>query len=118
MPSRSSGAGPPEVRRGADDVAAADVAEVLRFESLVIELATGFVNLEPEQVDQAIDDCLHHIVEALNLDRSTLWQRSGDDFVVTHSWAVPGEHPFPKMWGRAVLPWAYREVTAGASIVF
>jgi hypothetical protein len=68
----------------------ADVAERLRFESLVVDLAAGFLNLEPERVDQAIEDRLCHIVEALGLDRSTLFQRSGDDLVATHSWAVPG----------------------------
>jgi hypothetical protein len=33
-----------------DDVSA-DLAERLRFESLVIDLAAGFVNLEPERVE-------------------------------------------------------------------
>jgi hypothetical protein len=60
-----------------DDVSS-DLAERLRFESLVIDLAAGFVNLEPERVDQAIEDCLRHIVEALHLDRSTLFQRSAE----------------------------------------
>jgi hypothetical protein len=45
------------MRRGYD--AAADVAERLRFESLVSNLAAGFVNLEPERVDYAIEDLSH-----------------------------------------------------------
>jgi len=100
-----------------DDVSA-DLAERLRFESLVIDLAAGFVNLEPERVDQAIEDCLRHIVEALHLDRSTLFQRSAEDLVVTHSWAIPGEAPFPKAWGRSELPWAFGQVMSGKGIVF
>ena len=100
-----------------DDVSA-DRAERLRFESLVIDLAAGFVNLEPERVDQAIEDCLRHIVEALHLDRSTLFQRSAEDLVVTHSWAVAGEDPFPKAWGRTELPWAFGQVMSGKGIVF
>ena len=79
-----------------DDVSA-DLAERLRFESLVIDLAAGFVNLEPERVDQAIEDRLRHIVEALHLDRSTLFQRSAEDLVVTHSWAAPGELAWVEM---------------------
>jgi hypothetical protein len=67
----------------------ADLAERLRFESLVIDLAAGLVKFEPERVDQAIEDCLRHIVEALHLDRTTLFQRSAEDLVVAHSWAVP-----------------------------
>jgi transcriptional regulator with GAF, ATPase, and Fis domain len=90
----------------------------VRFEALVIDLAAGFVNLEPSRVDPAIEDCLRRIVEALGLDRSTLFQRSGDDLVATHSWAVPGLDPFPEAWGRRELPWCVDQVMAGASIVF
>src|SRR5262245_3158899 len=116
MTSGSSPTDPTELPPGHD--ASTDVAERLRFESLVIDLAAGFVNLEPEQVDQAIEDCLRRIVEALGLERSTLLQRSGDDLLVTHSWAVSGEDPFPEGWGRSNLPWGYEEVMAGRSIVF
>ena len=90
----------------------------LRFESLVIDLAAGFINLEPAQVDLAIEECLRRIVEALDLERSTLFQCSDDDLVVTHSWAAPGLDPFPKAWGRRDLPWCFEQVTSGASIVF
>jgi transcriptional regulator with GAF, ATPase, and Fis domain len=100
------------------DSAAADVAERLRFESLVIDLAAGFIDLEPERVDQAIEDCLCHIVEALDLDRSSLAQRSGDDLVVTHSWARPGYERLPKLWGRADLPWYFEKLMRGESVVF
>src|SRR5262249_55029433 len=93
-------------------------AEGLRFESLIIDLAAGFINLDPARVDHAIEDCLRRIVEALDLDRSTLWQRSGEDQVVTHSWASPGLDPFPKLWGRDQLPWCFGQVMSGASIVF
>jgi hypothetical protein len=86
MTSGSSGTNPTETHAG-DDVAD-DVAERLRFEALVSDLAAGFINLEPEQVDQAIEDCLRRIVQALGLDRSTLLQ--GDDLVSTHAWAAPG----------------------------
>ena len=57
MSSGPLGAGPPDMRRGYD--AAADVAERLRFESLVSNLAAGFVNLEPERVDYALEDLSH-----------------------------------------------------------
>src|SRR5262245_41976402 len=115
MTSGPSGINPDTL--GGGDVTS-DVAERLRFEALVNDLAAGFVNLEPERVDQTIEDCLRRIVEALGLDRSTLAQRSGDDLVVTHSWAVPGQVPFPKVLGRADLPWMFAQLTVGASVVF
>src|SRR5438093_11831894 len=95
-----------------------EVGERLRFESLIIDLAAGFISIDPERVDQAIEDSLRRIVEALGLDRSTLFQRSGDDLVVTHSWAVPGLDPFPKMWGRSDLPWCFGQVMRGEPVIF
>src|SRR5207247_9382788 len=77
--------------------------ERFRFESLVIDLAAGFINVDPEDVDHAIENCLRRIVEALGLDRSTLFQRSGDDVVVSHSWALPGSDSFRWRWGRGDL---------------
>src|SRR5262249_39037120 len=65
-----------------------------------------------------IDDRLRRIVEALDLDRSTLAQRSGDDLVVTHSWARPGYGPLPKLWGRTDLPWYFEKLMSGESVVF
>src|SRR5262245_10476973 len=116
MASGSSTSGPADTPEGTEP--SADLAELRRFESLVIDLAAGFVNLEPERVDQVIDDCLRRIVEALDLDRSTLAQRSGDDLVVTHSWARPGYGPLPKLWGRTDLPWYFEKLMSGESVVF
>jgi hypothetical protein len=84
---------------GESDTAGAGVRdeEGLRFESLVIDLAAGFINVDPSRVDLAIEDCLRRIVEALGLDRSTLFQRSGEDLVLMHSWAAPGFDRFPKV---------------------
>src|SRR5262245_15817605 len=116
MTSDPWGTSPAEPHPG-DDVAD-DVAERHRFEALLSDLAAGFINLEPEQVDQAIEDCLRRIVEALGIDRSTLFQRSGDDLVATHSWAVLGQEPVPTMLGRTDLPWGVEQIMTGKSVVF
>jgi formate hydrogenlyase transcriptional activator len=106
-------------RRGEPhDPLATDLAARLRFEALVIDLAAGFVHVEAERVDQAIEDCLRHVVEALELDRSTLFQRSGDDMIVTHSWAAPGYEKFPTVWAKADLPWALALILGGGTLVF
>ena len=81
MATGSSGSSPTDMQRGIE--VSAEIAERLRFETLLGDLAAGFINLEPEQVEQAIEDCLHHIVEALGVDRSTLAQLSRDDLVAT-----------------------------------
>jgi hypothetical protein len=47
--------------------ASPEIAERLRFEVVLSDLAAGFINLEAERVDQAIEDCLRRIVEGLGL---------------------------------------------------
>jgi hypothetical protein len=47
--------------------------------------------VDPGRVDLVIEDCLRRMVEALGLDRSTLFQRSGEDPVVTHPSSRQGE---------------------------
>ena len=71
MMSGSSTPGPADMQGGND--VSAEIAERLRFEALLSDLAAGFINLQPERVDQAIEDCLRRIVEALGIDRSTLF---------------------------------------------
>ena len=71
MMSGSSTPDPADMQAGNDVLA--EIAERLRFEALLSDLAAGFINLQRERVDQAIEDCLRRIVEALGIDRSTLF---------------------------------------------
>ncbi len=66
--------------------------ELSRFERLLLELSAGFINLPAARIDEAIDDGLRRIVEALGIDRSTLNSRSPATgrIEITHSYAVPG----------------------------
>jgi hypothetical protein len=47
--------------------------EGMRFERLLADLSARFVNLPPSEVDQEIEHSLRQIVEALEVDRSSLW---------------------------------------------
>ena len=104
--------------RSAD--AAAEPAEWQRFESLLVELSAGFVNLPAHQVDAEITRWLQRIVQFLDIDRSTLWQYAEDlgDFRNTHSWAASGFPPTPKGIGRQQLPWAANKILCGEAVVF
>jgi formate hydrogenlyase transcriptional activator len=108
----------PATRRMETVAATVQSEEGLRFESLVIDLAAGFMNVDAGRVDLVIEDCLRRIVEALGLDRSTLFQRSGEGLVMTHSWAVPGFDPVLEKLGGSELPWCHAQIMSGASIVF
>src|SRR5439155_12699616 len=59
-------------------------------------------------------------VEFLDLDRSTLFQLSGDGktLLVTHSWAKPGYEPVRQVIAQQELPWGLKKVLAGETIVF
>jgi transcriptional regulator with GAF, ATPase, and Fis domain len=100
------------------DVFASEDDRDLRFEALVIDLAANFINIDPERVDGAIEDCLRRIVQALGLDRSTMFQAEGEDLVATHSWAIPGLEPFPNRMGRTELPWAFVQLMQGNELKF
>jgi hypothetical protein len=80
-------------------------AEDRRFEMLLIELSARFVSVTFESINDEIVDAQRRIVQALNLDRSTLAQlEDGERFVLTHAWHLPGLEPFPS-FAIKDLPW-------------
>ena len=95
--------------------------ELSRFERLLLELSAGFINLPAGRFDEAIDDALRRIVEALGIERSTLNSRSPATgrIEITHSFAVLGVErvialgPAQELW-----PWAWSRVRANQSVVF
>ena len=76
----------------------ATVDDRLQFESLVADVSARFVNLPADQVDAEIEAAQRQIVEALELDRSTLFELMSDGrtLVFTHYWAQPGFPEPPK----------------------
>jgi len=78
--------------------APAAVDDRLQFESLVADVSARFVNLPADQVDAEIEAAQRQIVEALGLDRSTLFELlpDGRTLVFTHYWAQPGFTEPPK----------------------
>jgi formate hydrogenlyase transcriptional activator len=95
--------------------------EAIRFERMVAEISASFVNLRALDVDATIEEALRRIVDALDLDRGTLLQLSGDhDFVVTHHWARPGLPPRPSQPVSAAqsFPWSLARLLAGEIVAF
>ena len=60
----------------------ATVDDRLQFESLVADVSARFVNLPADQVDAEIEAAQRQIVEALGLDRSTLFELLPDGTLV------------------------------------
>jgi len=51
-----------------------DPEERLKFETLIADLSARFINVPADQVGAEIQNAQRRIVEALDLDRSSLWQ--------------------------------------------
>jgi transcriptional regulator with GAF, ATPase, and Fis domain len=97
-----------------------DIDERLRFETLVADLAAEFVHLLPDQVDGAIEDAQRRIVEALDLDRSTLFQfvDAEGTLFFTHAWSRPEGPPSPKQASGALFPWCQSQLFRGQIVCF
>jgi PAS domain S-box-containing protein len=96
------------------------VRELLDFERIVSELAAAFINVAPDQVDSMILDALHRVAEALDLDRSSLFQLGdgGEDFVLTHNWARKPDAVPGYMSAKANFPWSAALIRRGELAMF
>ena len=91
-----------------------DLEERLRFETLLSEISTRFINLQADQIDGGIEDAQRRICELLGLDRSTLWQSTDDEagaMRLTH-WRLPPGSPTPpeRMHADDFFPWTVRKI--------
>jgi formate hydrogenlyase transcriptional activator len=95
-----------------------DLEDRLRFETMLADLSARFVALSAEQVDGAIEDAQRHIVEALGIDRSSLFQVGEQDTKMTHFWVRPGLPTFPpELSATEHYPWGFKKVIVNGDIV-
>ena len=66
--------------------------------SLVADLIARFVNLDPDLIESAIVDAQRRLVLALDVDRSALFEVSGDDLRLTHYWSRPEFAPDDELY--------------------
>ena len=104
----------------ADGRLRAALEDRLQFERLVSDITARFVNIEPEGVDGAIQDAQRQIVEALDLDRSSLFQRpdAKSPFAFTHYWSRDGVAPPLHLPLAELFPWCLDKVLRGELISF
>jgi formate hydrogenlyase transcriptional activator len=67
-------------------------SERLKFEALLSDLSTAFINVPVSEVDGKIEQGLQKVVEFLGFDRCSTWHVSPDDkrLLLAHSFALPG----------------------------
>jgi signal transduction histidine kinase len=91
------------------------IQDRLHFEAVLAELSANFVNVSAEQVDSKIESGLQKIVELLEIDRCGFGEVSSDgrQFLVTHSYQLPGVPPSSGLNVQTEFPAYARMVREG-----
>ena len=97
-----------------------DTEEPPRFEELLIELSSRFVNLPPDAVNQEIERALGRVCEQLGVDVAVLWQWS--DGVPR---VIAPTHLYPPRTNQQVFdplrqesyPWVVQQMLAGRMVL-
>jgi signal transduction histidine kinase len=98
-----------------------ELSDTLRLQRLLAEISSRFVTRPPEQVDDTIEETQRLICETLGVDRSTLWQATGDGtgMALTHFWQKPACVPLRRNFVAGDnLPWAEGALQRGESFHF
>jgi formate hydrogenlyase transcriptional activator len=75
-----------------NDIILIDVEEHQQFQALLAELSSSFLNVPPDQLEQAIKESFYRIAKNLDIDQISLGLITSDglDFYFKHSYAKPG----------------------------
>ena len=96
------------------------IAQQLRIETLLAELSARFVNVPANRIEEEIQGAQRRICEALDLDRSTLFQVPQDDpgnLQLTHIHTRAKTAPLPaRTDGRDLFPWALQTLMRGETL--
>jgi PAS domain S-box-containing protein len=96
-----------------------ELEERLRFETLIADLSSEFVNLPGGEVDGKITDAQRGLCELLSLDFSALWQWSDEApgcFILTHFWSAQATPTGSARMTQEQYPWAREQMLAGRVI--
>jgi formate hydrogenlyase transcriptional activator len=98
----------------------AELDKPLRFERLLAEISTFFINLPADRIDSEIGAAQGSICEFLDLDRSSLFQvpeGEPETLLLTHFHQPPGSRiPPERMSLNEFFPWALQKVLGGETI--
>jgi formate hydrogenlyase transcriptional activator len=94
--------------------------ERLRFEMLLAETSSRFINLPADQIDSEIKDAQRRICEFLKLDRSSLGQiaeQEPESLLLTHIHHQVAT-PFPeRLNADDFFPWTKQKVLSGETVI-
>jgi formate hydrogenlyase transcriptional activator len=94
-----------------------ELEDRLRFETLIADLSSQFINLPAGEVDRGIEDAQRRVCEFLSIDLCALWQWTQDSpryITITHLYRPLGGPPPPeRIDGEEMAPWCLRQLAAG-----
>jgi PAS domain S-box-containing protein len=93
--------------------------ERLRFEKLLADLSSRFVNLLPADVDSAIEEALRRVCESIGIDFAVLWQWSNEDpGVIRPTHFYPSEEGLQasEPLNQDQYPWVVQQMVNGSVI--
>jgi formate hydrogenlyase transcriptional activator len=97
-----------------------DFESRLRFERLLTDLLSGFLNVSSNDVDQEIEDAQRRVCETFGLNLSTVWQWPPHDperWILTHHYRKLGGLPPPDpMDAREHFPWTLSQLRIGGAV--
>jgi len=100
----------------------AELEERLRFETLLAETSSRFVNVPTDRIDGEIEGAQRRICELLDIDRSTLWQVCEGEpgtLLLTNLHHPAGSlSPPERMNGRDFFPWITQKILGGETVTF
>ncbi|NLX97178.1 MAG: sigma 54-interacting transcriptional regulator [Rhodopirellula sp.] len=94
-----------------------DLEERLRFEMLIADLSSEFVQLPSGDVDRKIENAQRRVCQCLGLDLSALWQWSVEAphfLTLTHLYRALDGPPTPeRMDASEFFPWCQQQLMSG-----
>ena len=88
-----------------------------RFEHLLFDLSSKFINLPPDEIDGEIIEALRKAIDLLDVDRANLVQHLGDGrLALTHAAAAHGISPFTAADKEPEFP-LFRRLLAARQVV-
>jgi PAS domain S-box-containing protein len=92
--------------------------ERLRFEKLVSDLSSIFINLAPEKVEAQIVEALGQVASLLRFDIAALsvFTGRGTEGRVAYLWRAPGVPEIPTDLTDEDFPWSAQELLAGRDV--
>jgi formate hydrogenlyase transcriptional activator len=98
----------------------AELDKQFRFERLLAEISTFFINLPSDRIDSEIEAAQRRVCEFLDLDRSALFQADEEDpgtLLMTHFYQPAGSRiPPERMSLKEFFPWASPKILGGETI--